>query len=79
MENQQHQPVVYVIRSKSEGVPAGVSAFWTNDLGWSSNLREAARFSTKERMELWLPASCGSDAEWMLLEEAQDIAAWQFR
>lgn len=68
--------VRYVIRSRSEGEPdldGQSGAFWSNDDGWGS-LASATNFNTVERMQLNLPRTAGGDAEWMLLEEAEDLA-----
>ncbi|ADV02160.1 hypothetical protein [Alicycliphilus denitrificans] len=68
--------VRYVIRSLSEaGEPLGApGAFWSNADGWGC-LETATHFSTRERMSLNFPLSARQDAEWMLVEEAKDLAA----
>lgn len=72
----QHQVTQYVIRSLSEGdeeLDGAAGAFWSNEDGWGS-LQTATFFSTSERMSFKLPMSAAMDAEWMLLEEANDLA-----
>lgn len=64
--------VRYVIRSKGEDTEAPQGAFWSNEDGWGS-LDGATLFSTPERMAHSLPGTSLGDAEWMLLDEAEDL------
>lgn len=71
------QQVQYVIRSLSEGnsdLGGAIGAFWSNEDGWGC-LQAATLYSTHERINFHLPISAKQDAEWMLLEEAQDLVA----
>lgn len=72
---QENPQVRYVIRSLSEGdeeLDGSNGAFWSNEDGWG-HLQTATHFSTSERMTVHLPTSAKMDAEWMLLEEANDL------
>lgn len=62
-----------VIHSASESREQGEPVFWSNDLGWG-DLSSATRFDEHDRSEFDLPMSCGSDAAWMTLSEALEIA-----
>lgn len=73
--NQENPQVRYVIRSQSEGdeeLDGSNGAFWSNEDGWG-HLQTATHFSTSEKMTVHLPTSAKMDAEWMLLEVANDL------
>lgn len=59
----------YVIYSPNESEAMNRAGFWSNEFGWTT-FDEATRFSQQDTQTVSLPDSTGTDARWMLWEEA---------
>lgn len=52
-------PTHYVIMSRSE------AGFWSNNIGWVFDIKDATVFSESELLKSRLPISKGNDATWI--------------